>query len=414
VSLPKVAYILLWFPKPSETFIFREVVNLKKMGLPLMVYTHYGELKKLLSPEMEAMSKEVVRLGTPFLKRLPGDLLYWRKRNPSMVSWLFENVPFRRWRSVEVAGENLWGFLCGFTLARYFEEDGIDHIHANWANGPATSAWVASKLTGIPFSFMGRAVDIFPPDGALREKIRDSQFVRVNPKINIDHLAAYADGSTEKIHLTYDGYPLAEFQEAPVPMEPPYRILALGRFARFKGFEFLIRAARIMVDHGLDFHLTFAGSGARGIMLKGLTKALGLDRRISFPGFITHDRVSDLFCQTDVFVMPSIIHWTGERDGIPNVLVEALLHRIPVVATDVAGIGEVILNGETGYLVSQRDPWALAHAIIKMTKDRDKALEMAEKGRALVLDMFDPEKCHRGVLELYEQFHSSDGGKPRG
>jgi colanic acid/amylovoran biosynthesis glycosyltransferase len=401
MTLPKVAYILLWFPKPSETFIFREVMNLWKMGLPLKVYTLYGQLTKQLSPEMASVSHKMQRLGISYLTRAPADVLYWRKREPQVTSWLLKTIPVRRWRSLEVAGENIWAFFCGFTLARLFEADGMEHIHAPWANGPATAAWVASKLTGIPFSFMGRAVDIHPPDGALKEKIRDAAFVRVNPKNNVDHLKKFTEDGGKKIYMTYDGYPIREFRDAPVPMKPPFKILALGRFARFKGFEVLIDAAKILEDEGTDFHLTIAGSGLRGILLKNQTKRLGLTHRVSFPGFVTYDRVSDLFCSADVFVMPSIIHSTGERDGIPNVLVEAMLHRLPVVATDVAGLGEVVLDGETGLLVPQRDPRALATAISGITGDRDASLVMAEKGRDLILREFDPEMCHSQALELF-------------
>jgi glycosyltransferase involved in cell wall biosynthesis len=101
--------------------------------------------------------------------------------------------------------------------------------------------------------------------------------------------------------------------------------------------------------------------------------------------------------------MPSVIHSTGERDGIPNVLVEALLHRLPVVATDVAGLGEVVRNGETGYLIPQSDPAALAQAIMKITSDRKSALEMAENGRKLILKEFDPERCHGELLQLFNK-----------
>ncbi|MFH0824075.1 MAG: colanic acid biosynthesis glycosyltransferase WcaL, partial [Pseudomonadota bacterium] len=224
MRLPKVAYILLWFPKPSETFIFREVVNLWKWGMDLTVYTLYGKLLSDLSPEMSSLPDKIVRLGIPYLKRAPKDLLYWRERRPEIVSRLFRTVPVRKWRSLEVGGENIWAFFAGFTMARHFEEQGIEHIHAPWANGPATAAWVASRLTGIPFSFMGRAVDIFPPDGALAEKIADAEFVRTNPAVNVDYLKGFAGEHPEKVILGYDGYPLKEFLEAPVHMKPPYQV----------------------------------------------------------------------------------------------------------------------------------------------------------------------------------------------
>jgi colanic acid/amylovoran biosynthesis glycosyltransferase len=403
MALPRLAYILLWFPKPSETFIFREVMNLWELGLPLHVYTLYGKISKFLSPEMESVSNKMVRLGIPFLARVPRDLLYWWKRDRVTTEWLFSTIPVRKWRNIEYGGENIWAFFCGFTLARFFEQDGIDHIHAPWANGPGTAAWVASKLTGIPFSFMGRAVDIYPPDGALREKIRDATFVRTNPRVNVEYLRAFWPEDPAKVLLSYDPYPLTEYREAPVPMKPPYRILAVGRLDRIKGFDVLLRAARILQDMKVDFHLTLAGGGPRELQLKFLHSRLGLGQRVSFPGYITHDRVSDLFADADIFVMSSVIHWTGERDGIPNVIVEAFLHRLPVVATDVAGIGEVVRNGETGYLVPQRDAAALALALRKMTQDREVAVAMADRGRALILEHFDPEKLHGELFQLFER-----------
>ena len=163
-------------------------------------------------------------------------------------------------------------------------------------------------------------------------------------------------------------------------MQPPIQILALGRFARTKGFDVLLRAAKLLEEQGLDFHLTLAGAGPARGALNYLTRRLGLGPRVSFPGFIPYDRVSALFTAADVFVMPCVIHASSDRDGIPNVIMEALLHRLPVVASDVAGIGEVIRHRDTGLLVPQRDAAALAAAIQAMVADRPAALAMAEEG----------------------------------
>ncbi len=371
------------------------------MGLPLKVYTLYGELKKQLSPEMWSVSQKVERLGIPYLKRAPGDLFYWWKRKPQTVNRLLRTVPVRKWRSLEVGGENIWAFFCGFTLARRFEEEGIEHIHAPWANGPATAAWVASRLTNIPFSFTGRAVDIYPPDGALKEKIRDSLFVTTENMINVGYLQSFTNGDSNKIYGIYNGLPLERHEDAPVPMKPPYRLLALGRFSRIKAFDVLLYSCKILKDSGLSFHLTLAGDGPRRILFKHLVKKLGLVDLVSFPGFVPYNRVSELFCSTDVFVMSSAVHSTGERDGLPTVILEALMHRVPVVSTDVCGIPEVIQNGITGFLVPQKNATALANAITKMVGNREAALEMAERGRSLVVREFDPERNHGKMLDLY-------------
>ncbi|MFH1114494.1 MAG: glycosyltransferase family 4 protein [Pseudomonadota bacterium] len=398
---PKTAYILLWYPKPSETFIFRETVNLRKMGMPLEVFTLYGELTDDMSEEMREAAKQVERLGLAGLKSTVSDLFYWLKHRHTQTVTSLGEVAFRRWRGIEKSGENLWAALCATTLARRFEERGIEHIHAPWASGPATAAWVASRLTGIPFSFTARAWDIYPPDACLPDKLRDAAFVRSETRRNIEYLKGIGGAGAAEIHLTYNGVPLEAYHEAPVPMKPPYNLLALGRFVGKKGYDYLLHACKLLADSGLDFHLTLAGDGPKARQLKRLTRRLGLSERVSFPGFVRYDQVSELFRGTDVFVMPSVVHSSGDRDGIPTVIMEALLHRVPVIATDVSGISEVIENGTTGLLIPEKDAQAIAAAVRRMVEDRDAALRTAELGKARVLEQFDPVKNHRRVFDLY-------------
>jgi len=372
------------------------------MGLPLEVFTLYGELTRGLSAEMQIASKDVERMGIPFLKYAPAAFHYWFRTDRRRTLTLSSEVLFRRWKGVEKSGESLWAFLCGFHLARRCQEEEIEHIHAPWASGPATAAWVASRLTGIPFSFTARAWDIYPPDSVLREKLRDAAFVRSETGTNIGYLGQFCDGDTSKIHLTYNGVPLKPKREAPVTMKPPYRILALGRFVGKKGYDFLLKACKLLQDSGVEFHLTLAGDGPRAVQLKRLARRLGVFQNVSFSGFVPYDKVSDLFDSSDILVMPSIVHSSGDRDGIPTVIMEALMHRVPVVATDVSGIAEVIENETTGLLIPEKDPAAIAEAIRHLIQDRDLALRTAEQGRARVLEQFDPERNHKRVLQLYQ------------
>ncbi|MHB8123070.1 MAG: glycosyltransferase family 4 protein [Desulfuromonadaceae bacterium] len=369
----------------------------------MKVYTLYGPLTRDLSPEMQAATPAPERLGIRYLAAAWGDMLYWWQRQRQGCKWLVKTVWAGRWRHLEREGESLWGVLCGARLARRFIEEKVTHIHAPWACGPATAAWVASHLTGIPFSFTGRAHDIFTPDSLLAAKIRDAAFVRCESRAVFRHLQELAGGDSSKLRLTYNGVPLTAAGRAPVLMQPPYRLLALGRLVGIKGFAFLIEACRLLKEAGVDFHLTVAGAGAQGWRLRRLTRKLGLASQVSFPGFIPYDRVSGLFQGTDVFIMPSIVLNSGNRDGLPTVILEALLHGVPVVATDVAGIGEVIEPGVTGLLVPPKDPQALAAAVMQQLRNRDAALEMAAQGRARVLRDFEAERNHRRVWQLFQE-----------
>lgn len=403
MSLPKTAYILLWYPLPSETFIFREVENAKAAGMPFFVHALYGEARKHLSPQMAAVAPTVARLGARAIPRILADMAWWAVRRPIETAAILATIPWRRWSCLEVAGENVFAMCAGFSLARKFLADGIEHIHAGWANGPATAAWVASRLSGIPFSFSARAGDIYPPDGALAEKMRAAAAIHTNNKANIAHLTATAPDAAAKIRQIYNSLTLTGRDVSPVHLEPPYRLLAVGRFCRTKGFDVLIDACSVLARRGFPFQLTLVGAGLPlpTALIRRRIRIHGLRARVFLPGFVSHDRMSELYAATDIFIMPSVVHPSGDRDGIPNVIMEALAHRIPVVATDVCGIPEVVEDGVTGRLVAQRDPEAIADAVMALAADRPAALTMAEEGKKRVAAMFDPETNTRSILDFF-------------
>jgi glycosyltransferase involved in cell wall biosynthesis len=410
LSLPKTAYILLWYPLPSETFIFREVENAKAAGMPFYVHALYGAVDRNLSAQMRQVAPTVSRLGLAKVPAILADMAWWALRRPVATARILGTVPWRRWSCLEVAGENLFAMCAGFTLARRFLEKGIGHIHAGWANGPATAAWVAGALSGIPFSFSARAGDIYPPDGALAEKMRAAVAIHTNNKANIGYLSGLVPEAAGKIRQIYNSLTLSGKTESPVHMEPPYRLLAVGRFCRTKGFDVLLDACAILSRRGFPFQLTLVGAGMPWptAVIRRRVRIHGLRARVFLPGFVSHDRMGELYAASDIFVMPSVVHASGDRDGIPNVIMEALAHRLPVVATDVSGIPEVVEDGVTGRLVPQRNPEALADAIMALAADRGKALALAAAGRDRVAAMFDPETNTRAILDF---FASMPGGR---
>lgn len=397
-----VAYVLVWFPKASETFVFREVCELRKIGLAVEVYTLYGPLRKDLDAAMAGYDGPVTRIGLKGALLPLRDMLWWLLRRPKNTLRCLATLP-RRWRSWETAGESLLSVFCGFTFARLFLERGVTHIHADWANGPATAAWTAWRLTDIPFSFTGRAGDIFPPDGALEEKGRDCCAIRTDVARNVPYLIEKAGVPPEKVHLIHAALALNVDAPARPEFASPYRLIAVGRFVPKKGFDVLLQALSLLRQDGLDVSLTLAGSGPLERQLKTLCKDLGLEGAVEFPGFVPHERVPELLRRADCFVMSSRVSPTGDRDGIPNVILEAMAHGLPVVGTDVSGIGEVVRDGVSGVLVPPEDARALAEGLAKMLANKARALELARAGQELVLERFDPESRARDLAVLYRR-----------
>ena len=206
---PRMAYVLLWFPLSSETFVFREIQQLVQRGMDIRVYTMYGEKLRGCSDEMKNYAGPIKRFGSVATLRLLK--AFWRawKRDRETVKTLMRRGLFRKMRNLEAYAENLWCFLAGFLLAEEAQRDGIELLHSSWGNGPATAVWVASRLSGIPFAFTGRAGDIYPQDGILAEKSRDAIFIRTNNMANKPWLQSFCPaGQKDKVHVIYNGLTL--------------------------------------------------------------------------------------------------------------------------------------------------------------------------------------------------------------
>lgn len=404
--------MLLWFPLSSETFIFREIEDLRGNGVDIIVYTMYGRALKGCSKAMLAYAGPIHRMGISAFFRILSAFFSAIIHQPRIVCRLLRLGLFRRMRNLEAQLENAWCFFAGFLLAQECRRDKVELIHSAWANGPATAAWVASKISGIPFGFTGRAGDIYPPDGILKEKAADALFIRANNQANVNWLASFCpDGQEDKVRLVYNGLTFSKTAgcvSRPMPKAP--HILAIGRFARTKGFPELFTAMARLRREGIPVNLTLVGDGSWRRKLLRLRKRLGLEDCIKMPGFEPNDRVSAYMRNHALMVVPSVIYKNGDRDGIPNVIMEALSQSMPVVATDVCGISEVVRNGETGFLVPQRDPAALAGAIRKILEDWSSAAEMGAAGCSLVREMFDPQKNSIALKQLYENAIRNPGG----
>ena len=399
---PRVAYLLLWFPEPSQTFVLDEVNTLVRLGLDVRVYTLYGPRPAAAVAGMAKVLAPVRHLGTAALQTMVRDLLNLGRTWGPEAAPFMRRVAARRWRSLETAGEALWACLAGVHLAGLLTADGIDHIHAPWANGPATAAWVASGLSGITFSFSGRAHDLYPPDGALEEKMAAAQFIRTNTQINQRYLAELCPHLAGKVVNVYNGVSLAPAAGLRAPARPPFHLLALGRLVPKKGFAVLLAACRDLRAQGVEVRLTLAGDGPERGKIREIINREGLADRVSLPGAVPHREVARLMAAADLLVMPSLIAPSGDRDGIPNVILEALLCEVPVVASAVSGIPEVIHDGDTGWLTTPGDPEALARAVAAALADPAAARRRAQRGRALVAREFDSERNYARLKAMFE------------
>mgnify|MGYP004649599721 FL=1 len=418
---PHVACILLWYPLFTQPFIFQEVEGLRA-HLPIAVHSLYGRHLRCCSSAMLVAAPRTKRLGPRALPLLLRDAARQCFRSPRRFFRLFRRCLCRRWPSWEVFGENLWAFFAGCHLAYRFREDGMDFIYAPWPRGTATAALVASAFSGIPFATSARGDNLEPADPDLAFKLRGASFIRANNAADKARIEALPGArATGKTHLVYNSLTLpSAVAPAFTSFHTPPRLFAIGRFDVTKGFDVLLRACALLRDRGVSFRLTLAGGGGKalglgdmGDRLHILRRDLGLETLVTMPGLVSHDALPDLLRAQDIFLAPCVIDAaTGMRDGIPNTVIEALSFGLPVIATTVNALPEIVRHEETGLAVPPGDPEALADAVQRLLASPDEARRLASAGFRLARDMFSPDANARRLADLF--LHAGDRPAPQG
>ena len=360
-AAPAVAYVLKMFPRFSETFILSELLELERQG----VRVHVFSLKR---PNDGLVHADVARVRAP-VTYLPE----WRLRSlPSFAAAHFELLrrDGRRYvgclRTV-VRQRNraaLKHFAQAGVVARALDRAGVEHVHAHFASTATSVALHVHRLTGVPYSFTAHAKDIYretvrPQD--LARKLRAARFAVTVSDYNRRHLAPLA--GSDRLMRIYNGLDLAQFtRNGERPDDPPL-VLAVGRLIEKKGFDDLVRACALLRDDGIPFRCFIVGKGELKAELETLAHELGVDGDVELAGAIPREALVKLYPRASVFAAPCVVGADGNRDGLPTVLIEAMALRVPVVATPVTGIPELVEHERTGLLVAEHDPRARADAL---------------------------------------------------
>jgi glycosyltransferase involved in cell wall biosynthesis len=283
---------------------------------------------------------------------------------------------------------------------------GVRRVHAHYLHTPASVARYAALLLDLPLSLSAHAKDVWTiPDWEKREKLAAARWTVTCSRLNLDHLRALAPHVD--VELVYHGLDLARFPPphrglGPDGSDPaqPARILSVARAVEKKGLDLLL-AALAQLPAGLDWRFEHLGGGPLADGLKRQAKALGIADRCDWRGSATQDEVLAALRRADLFCLPARVARDGDRDGVPNVIMEAMAQELPVVATWVAAIAEAVVDGDTGLLVPPEDADALARAIATLTTDPASRLRMGRAGRRRIAESF---AATPGVARLAARF----------
>ncbi len=404
----KTLVVLKGYPRLSETFIAQELLGLERAGFDLTLISMRRPTDKKRHPVHDEIKARVVYLPEYLheepLRVFRALVAGWRKPN-------FKPLIRRFWTDLrrDVSRNRFRRLGQALVLAHEWPDAG-EWLHAHFIHTPASVTAYTSIMTGVPWSCSAHAKDIWTSqDWELKEKLADARWSVTCTRSGYEHMRELASAK-DRIHLSYHGLDLARFGHFDTPRSgrdgsnpaDPVRILSVGRAVPKKGYDVLLQALALLPD---DLHWRFEhiGGGGELASLKPLSEQLGIAGRIDWKGALAQEEVLEHYRSADVFALACRVAADGDRDGLPNVLVEASSQNLVCISTNISGVPELLVDGENGLVVPPEDPQSLADALERAIRDPALRHRLGQAAETRVREHFDH---HSGIHQLTRLFES--------
>jgi colanic acid/amylovoran biosynthesis glycosyltransferase len=390
----KVAYIMSRFPKLTETFVLYEILAIENLGIDVQIYPLLRERPNVMHPEaasLVARSHYQPFLSLPIL----ASQFYFLMRKPLVYLGTIWALLRGAWGNFRFFTGALAIFPKTVHFAHQMAGDGVTHIHGHFATYPAAAAFVIHRLVGIPYSFTAHGSDLHRDRRMLREKVAESDFVVAisdhNREIILKECGEQYGEKTAVIHcgVDTDVFQPRSNDSTAKRSGKPLSILCVGTLHEVKGQTYLLEACRRLKKRGVYFDCHFVGDGPDRASLTRRSKEAGIAEQVHFHGQRTRQEIAQLMSKADVVVAPSVPTSDGRREGIPIVLMEAMASGLPVIASSISGIPELVENERSGLLVPPRDARALTDALERLHATPVLRQKLSLEGRKKVEQQFD-------------------------
>jgi glycosyltransferase involved in cell wall biosynthesis len=397
---PVIAYLFTTFPKSTETFLQREIIALRARGAQLRLYSLHGGGGTFRGLPVERFSKW--KLLT-LLWMIP----YESARRPEVLRQLLRGLATRRAPSWLNFWENMLGAGFACLYARSFRRDRPALIHAAWGGAPATAAWILWRLDGHRYSAAAHAYDIYEHGGDwwLREKLEPAAFVHTSTEMGCRALVARGL-APERIHCIRRGLDRLPAVRPLRASRSPLRLLAVARLVEKKGLDRQLRIYAALRAAGIPFEARIVGEGPLRAELERLAGRLGVAGSVTFAGHLPHHEIWNQLNWADALLHTGVIAPSGDRDGLPNVIPEAMSAGVLVLTSPEAAATEAVTDGVNGVVAPVDDPGAWVAALRRLSGDDALAERYRAAGRAWVEENFD---AHRNAAWLMERHLAAIG-----
>lgn len=371
------------FPKLTETFVLDEILELERNGVEVEVFPLWRERADVIHPEARpivarahftpTLDAAILRDNLRCLGRMPIRYL------ATLLTLVRANARSARFLIAALA---LFPKACSFALR--MQALGVQHVHAHFASHPAAAAFVVGRLADIPWSFTAHGSDLHREQAMLREKVAEARFVVAISEFNRRFmLERVGESFADKIRVIHCGIDPGVYPRSH-PEPGPLKIVCIGTLHAVKGQRFLLEACAELSALGASWQCHLIGDGPDRRALEAQARALRLGDRMVFHGSCERERVRALLAGMDVAVAPSVPTRDGRREGIPVVLMEAAACGLPLVASRLSGIPELVLDDETGLLVEPGDVRALAKALARIAAEPETRARLGAAARERV------------------------------
>ena len=389
VATRGVAYVIGTYPLLTTTFIDREIAMLRELGVNVVVVSLRRPHGRLSREQTEANGHVRYVLPVAPLALVLAQLRFGFTR-PLVYFRTLSYLLTRPHPTVKARLKTILHFGEGVQVADLLRQTPRNNpIHAHFVDRAATVALVAGRLLGRPYSVTAHANDIYVDPVMLPEKIVEATFVATCTGYNAAHLAGVSPDAAASITCIHHGLDVNRYLPAIESAADQPAILAVGQLREKKGFTYLVAACAELRERGHEFVCDIVGEGPFRPELEAQIREFQLEDIISLRGALDHQSVIDHYRAASIFALPCVTAADGDRDGIPNVILEAMAMELPVVSTRHSGIPEAVDDDISGLLVPQRDAAALADAIERLLGDSGLRRRMGRAGRQIVVSRFD-------------------------